>query len=508
MREKFRSHVTAIIDKAMEETPADFAFRLWLFVFFLTLLVGLGVQLLVLPVLFPQWHAGNGLLVGIDSVTYHRNAANLAMRIRESGWSVWRSRPSGPPIVDLLTLLYFAVAPTPLVMLPLNAALQATALLMLWRIIRRLLPPPEAALCVLPMMVSPTGAIWYSQILKDGFSIAGTLLFLDGWLGVYEGARSANVRQTMLSAGRCVVGALLGWSLRPYTVSLTEAAACAMLFAAVLGMAAFRGDPTARASLVPMFSTWFCIILLLSPLVRLGGPDSDLPASSAAPNASGQGSAGGPFERLQGSAGGPFERLQGSAAGLFETPPLNGWHTARWLPRLVERPFRIVSAVRDGFRLGYPDATSMIDADVGFHSVSDVVLYLPRALQIGLLSPFPGQLSGPTRRAANNMMRRVATVETVFVYFALAGLPIALWRWRHRVQIWLALTFCLAFVVIYSLTIPNVGSLYRVRYPYVMTLAAIGLAGVLSLRARPAVVVDRDSGTSETCRRHLDPAGL
>ena len=500
MREKFRPQVAAIIDKTMEEMLADrsFAFRLWLFVFFLTLLVGLGVQLLVLPVLFPQWHGGNGLLVGIDSLNYHRDAANLAMRIHESGWSAWRSRPSGPPIVDLLTLLYFAVAPTPLVMLPLNAALQATALLMLWRIIRRLLPRPrEAALCVLPMMLSPTGAIWYCQILKDGFSIAGTLLFLDGWFGVYEGARSANVRKTILSASRCVVGALLGWTLRPYTVSLTEAAACAMLLAAVLGMAALRSDPTARASVIPAFSTWFCIVLLLSPLVRLGGHDSDPPASSAARNAPGQ----------EGAAG-PFERLQGKAAVSFETRPLIGWHTALWLPRLVERPFRLVSAVRDGFRLGYPDATSMIDADVSFHSVSDVVLYVPRALQIGLLSPFPGQLSGSTTRAANNMMRRVSTVETVLVYFAFAGLPIALWRWRHRLQIWLALTFCLAFVVIYSLTIPNVGSLYRARYPYVMTLAAIGLAGLLSLRARPAVVVDRDSERSETRRRRLDPAGL
>jgi hypothetical protein len=46
---------------------------------------------------------------------------------------------------------------------------------------------------------------------------------------------------------------------------------------------------------------------------------------------------------------------------------------------------------------------------------------------------------------------------------------------------WVVPAFCVVFIEIYALTIPNLGSLFRVRFPYVETLTALGIAGYLSL---------------------------
>jgi hypothetical protein len=43
------------------------------------------------------------------------------------------------------------------------------------------------------------------------------------------------------------------------------------------------------------------------------------------------------------------------------------------------------------------------------------------------------------------------------------------------------MTFCSFFVVIYAFVTPNIGSLYRMRYGFLMTLAAIALAASLHL---------------------------
>ncbi len=56
-------------------------------VFCTTAAIALIIQLVVLPYLFPELHAGNGLLAGGDSVGFHRTAAWVAERIRSEGWS-------------------------------------------------------------------------------------------------------------------------------------------------------------------------------------------------------------------------------------------------------------------------------------------------------------------------------------------------------------------------------------------------------------------------------------
>ena len=81
-------------------------------------------------------------------------------------------------------------------------------------------------------------------------------------------------------------------------------------------------------------------------------------------------------------------------------------------------------------------------------------------------------------------MRRVSAAEMIGVYAALILLPFSLWRWRRKPETWVLTLFCAGMMVTYGLVIANVGSLYRVRYGFLMTLVALGIAGGLSAYQR------------------------
>jgi hypothetical protein len=117
---------------------------------------------------------------------------------------------------------------------------------------------------------------------------------------------------------------------------------------------------------------------------------------------------------------------------------------------------------------------------VGFHSIKDFLLYLPRAAEIAFLSPFPTDWFKPGSLPANTVMRRVSGFEMVGVYIALALLPYAVWRWRARPDLWIILIFCSGMLLIFGLVVANVGTLYRFRYGFLMTIVAVDLAAGFS----------------------------
>jgi hypothetical protein len=155
------------------------------------------------------------------------------------------------------------------------------------------------------------------------------------------------------------------------------------------------------------------------------------------------------------------------------------WQPSAWLPAPIEARLFTLASIRRGFLESYTGAASNIDAAVAFWSAGDFVAYLPRALQIGLLAPFPAHWIGQGHLEATTFQRRVTGVEMVGVYLALACLPCAMWRWRRRSELWLLLGLCLGMILIYALATPNVGSLHRARYGPLMVLVALGVTGGL-----------------------------
>src|SRR5262249_7611011 len=95
------------------------------------------------------------------------------------------------------------------------------------------------------------------------------------------------------------------------------------------------------------------------------------------------------------------------------------------------------------------------------------------------LAPFPDLWFEAGASHGGTLMRRVAGLEMIGVYLALAFIPAAVWRWRRRVEVYVILAFCTGMMVLYGVSITNVGALYRLRYGFIMTVAAVGIAAGL-----------------------------
>jgi hypothetical protein len=157
-----------------------------------------------------------------------------------------------------------------------------------------------------------------------------------------------------------------------------------------------------------------------------------------------------------------------------------GWQPTTWLPRFLDQRLATLAEIREGSRTGYAHAASNVDVRIGFANALDLFSYLPRAAQIGFLAPFPHQWFERGSLEVSALQRRIAAGEMLGVYLALAGLLAAVWRWWRRAELWVLLWLSASTIVVFSTAIANVGTLYRMRYGYLMLLVALGIAGALA----------------------------
>jgi hypothetical protein len=146
---------------------------------------------------------------------------------------------------------------------------------------------------------------------------------------------------------------------------------------------------------------------------------------------------------------------------------------------LLDNQLAGLACAREGFRLGYPNAESNIDTEVAFRNARDLAAYVPRALQIALFAPFPDMWAGKSHRLGGTVQRLLAVLEMTLYYLALVGCVLAAVKSHSRERAILAalVSFSLFFVLVHALVVTNIGTLYRIRYPAMLLLCALGMWG-------------------------------
>ena len=418
--------------------------------------VALFVQLVFLPLLFPQWNAGEGLLLGGDSIWFHQLAASLAQTIHAQGWGAWQLRPQGQGPSGVAAIFYVLFFPHPWVLIPLYAGLQAVAAFSLFKIILRLTGNRVASFfAMLPFWLYPSAMIWYTQIHKDGYMIAGALLILLAWLRLADTATWKRWQAVLISLSMLFGGAFLAWIVRPYAVQMMQAVSLVVVVLEIVLFARrfWRREWHLWQGLVAVAVV--CASEGILTMFTAGGISSSL--SPAPPTTT-----------------------------MTSTSTVPSVWISSGFPAEVEEKAYALAIVRDGYRLNYPNAGSNIDVSVGFHRISDILLYIPRATEIVFLSPFPPDWFKPGTLQSDMVMRREAGFEMIGIYIALLLLPYAIWRWRALPDFWIILIFCSGLMLIYGLVIANIGTLYRFRYGFLMTIVAVDLAAGISLIATRA----------------------
>jgi putative peptidoglycan lipid II flippase len=425
--------------------------RLWFIVFVGALAVGALVQFLVVPHLLAPVPGAPGLLPETDSIAYHRDAVQLAARIRTEGWSAWELLPRDQLMIGLSAAVYAALWSEPWTMIPFAAAAHATAALILVRILLEFTDDWRvAALAALPFAAFPAAMSWYTQILKDGYFILGSMMFLLGWVMLAApriadtGLRRPATAIVLIGCGFVIMALARFFSL---TLMLAVAAALAMLILFFLARALRH-----RTFGLAQFAS-AALIVLFAVFVLWGIRDTFLATKV-----------------VQASNANVIDRVN------YAT---DSWKPqASILPKAVERPFLTLSGIRQAYINGTNGASS-VDFDRRLESVREIIAYVPRALQIGYLSPFPNQWFGEGSNSATTAMRRVSMVEMLIVYAALAMLPLFVWRRRRFAALWVVLAYSGMVITIFAIATPNVGTLYRIRYGFLMPAVSLGILAAI-----------------------------
>ena len=156
------------------------------------------------------------------------------------------------------------------------------------------------------------------------------------------------------------------------------------------------------------------------------------------------------------------------------------WQSSPILPDYLDRVLKRVYAYRQYFyratAKGNPGST--FDQGRFLNSFESIVRYLPRAIQIGMFSPFPNKWLEPGAMPVYTVMRRINGLEMFCLYVAMLGLVPAIYYWRRRFELWVVFVFFGYFTLVPVIILPNIGTMVRYRYAPLMALGGLGIAAI------------------------------
>lgn len=412
--------------------------RIFLFVFAYVLFAGLMLQKIVLPL--TPWHGGQGLLAGGDWIMFQKLALTHAAQVHELGWAAFELKPQGHPPSGLAAFVYVLTGVNePWVLLPVHGAVYALAALGLFWIVLALGGNKRLALyALLPMVLMPSLTMVWGQLHKDVWAIAALLLMLAYWSRLFVGQHLGALGAFLLLA---FSNASLWW-MRPYTLQIV-----------LVGQALLMGFLTLIWLKNKKHTSLIFGVLAIAVTFGVWESTKSMKLELA------------------------------KSAESVKT--CKEWiHT---LPvSFVDITLSSLACSRDGLMQGLPSAKSNLDLDIRFTSAADVASYAPRALQIGVLAPFPNMWFAEGTTQTSRVFRTVAAFEMFVMYVALLGLCFFFvlmlknktgLRFEQNLAVVALMVFSMVWVAIYALTSGNVGTIYRVRFPIMLLWMGLGLLG-------------------------------
>lgn len=148
-----------------------------------------------------------------------------------------------------------------------------------------------------------------------------------------------------------------------------------------------------------------------------------------------------------------------------------------------EKLFRDLGYLRHRFIERYPDAGSNVDAGVELRNPGDVLRYLPRAVEIGFLAPFPNMWLARGAQVGNSG-RLLVGAEMLALYLIIVLVVITLIHLWDSLMVWFLFAAVTSGCVALAYVVINISSLYRMRYPFFILLIILGMKGWFIARER------------------------
>jgi len=472
--------------------------------------VALLIQLVILPHFLPQIHLGHGLCIG-DAMSIHEWAGEAAAKMREQGWAAWDLYPQSQLTGGIASVFYYLIASEPWAMIPYNAFLHASAGVLLYLILKRIgLSSLPAGMGSMVFVLNPTSLEWVAQMQKDGMFILGNYLVFWGVIG-----REANTWKAYTS--RMIPVAVLAsfcfYLSRPYWYQILSVILLGLI--PVLLIHAFFNGRDGRESFnllhwKIMVGSFCCLVCfwaadqgLVQREIQAGNPRltfryvPEVPIQIEMKQSATQQSATQQSATQQSATQQSATQQRKGDNILAETPswtggyyakkddfnwiekkkvscPFQKWEKTGFFPDFIERRMFTIWSTR-GSPLLTPGG-SKVDRDADLSSFWKIIAYLPRAVQVGWLSPFPDLWTGQGSSAAMTLVRPMVGAMTLVCWLFLAMALGFVWKNRSRVEVLSLLYLCVGAVAIFALVYPVVGTLIRFRYGFYMVGVSLGIA--------------------------------
>lgn len=430
--------------------PKDKILRVFILTFLFVVFVGFLVQFVVLPYILPHLNAGNGLLKEHDSYSHHETAVELADKIRAQGWSQWKLRYRNLIEPALIAPFYYFAGPRPWLLIPVNALIHALSAVVIFLLTYGLVPHAfhkknETGFLwllapVAPFVFFPSSLLWTTQILKDGLAFLGCLTFVLGLRFGFQFISTLTTSFTVLF--NCLIciwgGAAIGWLARPYLLEIFQLEILLLTLFLFLWFA--RQTLQKKPSIVRSTTLIFCLLLTYFSIKHLRSDK--------------------------------IESLP-SVESSFRVREETRWTDTAYVPSFVEGKLYAISRIRVGF--SNTPGGSNLDTDIQFKKALDVLLYLPRAIEIGFLAPFPISLLRDTNNSHTGFAKRFVLIEMLLTYLIIPFMLYQIFKMSAHIETWIITGGLSFFILLYALTVTNMGTLHRFRYGFITALLGLGL---------------------------------
>ncbi len=399
-----------------------------------------------------------GEIVG-DTLEYAKAAIFQANQMKTQGWSVFQFQPDGHGSAGIASILYYFTGTLGWVIL-VNSLLHIISVTALFQILRLYFSEKSALAACAPFALSVGMMYWFAETNKDSYSICGIFLFLLGYLRIINPAASrkksiANLLQSFLIMA---AGISLIYLVRSYLLQLIFY--CLIANFAFLLFSKDRKFSFIRNSLVVLF------VLIIIKI-----PDSSRSAIT--------------FERFT-----DF-KSNSQLLGYVESADTVAskclaytmqFHTSfTFLPDSLIKKFQAISGQRC-FNLAVltsnPNPTvvfATVDSNIFFKSIEEILLYIPRAIQISFFQPWPDTWI-PMFKQKTSIILKFPIPELILFYLTFPLLFCLLFMRKIKLELIISLLTASAVLIFTGLTSPFLIVNNRYRYPWWIFILSVAIA--------------------------------
>lgn len=440
----------------------NFRVLVWIFIgaSFYALMVMTISRELVIPHFIPS--AVEGHIKG-DPYYYHLLALKKSKEISTAGIKRFELRPEGQGPAGVASLAYLVYA-SPYGIVLINAVLHGISTVVMALILFRWFPLRTSLIAITPLAISPYMIIWFSQINKDSYALAGVSLFFYGLVRILNEDKRLLPRAGFVSLLIMVAGIFLLWLVRPYINKIFFPIA-AMIFAASIIFRVARSQQQLKEFLA--FAIYGVLVLASLAMLSSGAVSDETIDSLYSYNHVKKTEIN--TEKSNTVFSNCLERIDGSI-----------WRSSDLLPDVFDKNLKAIIGHRCLiFSILNTDdnpttRSSFVDMDILPSGSFEALSYFPRAALLGVFSPWPEKW-GYVFKNGPSFFYTIASLEAIILYVGLGGCVCWLWSAR-RWSILIPVLMSVCVMSIYGLATPFLGALYRYRYPWWMVIICIGVA--------------------------------